>query len=128
MKYVNEKGFRRKLPFWSLNSITCSIVLIFNSLLSEGQSLRLKNASIQQLVHNNSTQTMKSYFVLCSIKGNAKQLETDSLCVSNSCISLLIPDSTMITKEIIRGKKKTFLRISINSSELNKTETQLANS
>jgi hypothetical protein len=115
MNYVKEKGFRDKLPFRSFKRAICVIVLIFNSLLSHGQSLRLKNASAQQLVHTNSTQTFSSYFVLCSIKGNAKQLETDSLCVATACFPLVTPDSTFITKEIVRGKRKTYLRIAINS-------------
>lgn len=128
MKYVKENGFRRKAQYGGLHWFIFVIVLIFSSITSNGQSLKLKNATIQQLVNNDSPQTFYRYFVLLGVKGNAKQLETDSLCVFNACYSLLNPDSTIITKEIIRGKKKTFLRISINSSELKKTETLLANS
>ena len=125
MKYVKEISFLPKRTSGSFKCVFFVIILISSFLDSSSQSLKLKNATIQQLIDGSSSQTFYRYFVLCSIKGNAKQLETDSLCVLNTCFHLLNPDSTIITKEIIRGKKKSFLRVSINSSEPKKNETLL---
>ncbi len=122
MKYVKENYFRWKLPTRSLKLAILCILLIFNNLTGFCQSLKLDNATVQQLNPGIPDQTGFSFFVMCTVKGNVKLLEADSLCVLNFCFPLINPDSSIITKEIIRGKKNSFLRLTINFSQIENEE------
>ena len=99
----------------ALNRSVLFILLILSHLTSKSQSLTLQNASVQQISIVSEGTTHNRYFLLFGVKGNWKSIKSDSICIANRCFDISAPDSILILQEFIRGKKKSYMKLTIDA-------------
>lgn len=95
------------------------IIFNFSILRVTGQSLKLKNATKQELLNSAPSHTIHTYFILFGVKGNFKKIQPDSLCLKSYCLAFADADTNKVKYEFVRGKKSTILEIKIETNSEN---------